>query len=194
MDKGGQGHKAFRSLPPPLFLFILIEWSSSFSHTLTQLPWLILTRYPHWKLFSLTLDTFVLYQSCSYPGSARWHWITSCLIFENNIIDRTEQCTCWLKDFADVLGIRECPSHLHSCALTVCTDHRLLWGLLATRVSTSAFVTTPARSTGFFALSFLPFKVPDDVSPSLEGFLASRVPSAAPQDGVDRKINTQTNY
>lgn len=150
MDKEGQGHKAFHSLPPPLFLFILTEWSSSFSHTLTQLPWLILTRYPHWKLFSLTLDTFVLYQSCAYPGSARWHWITSCLIFENNIIDRTEQCTCWLKDFADVLGIRECPSHLHSCALTVCMDHRLFWGLLATRVSTSTFVTTPAGNTWIF--------------------------------------------
>lgn len=38
MDKEGQGHRAFGSLPPPLFLFILSEWVFSFSHILTQFP------------------------------------------------------------------------------------------------------------------------------------------------------------
>lgn len=120
VDKEGQWHEASSALPPPLFLLIL--------------GGCVVCPLSHTHLVSLIHSDLVFSLETVLPCS--WHVPTvselpggSCLIFKNNITYRTEQYSCWLKNFAGVLGTRECPSHLHSCALTLCVDYKVLWEL-----------------------------------------------------------------
>lgn len=120
VGKEGQWHEASSALPPPLFLLIL--------------GGCVVCPLSHTHLVSLIHSDLVFSLETVLPCS--WHVPTvselpsgSCLIFKNNITYRTEQYSCWLKNFAGVLGARECPSHLHSCALTLCVVYKVLWEL-----------------------------------------------------------------